>query len=145
MTENNQTPPPPPEEGSQGQQPPAQGQPAQPGAALTEKDSRLYAMLGHLGIAVSALVGVTIFAPLVIWLIFRERSAYVDEQGKEAVNFSIMLFIAYVVGWILAFVLIGFVILFAAWLLSIIFGIMAAIAANKGEHYRYPMTIRFIK
>jgi uncharacterized Tic20 family protein len=49
-----------------------------------------------------------------------------------------------VVGYILAFILIGFLVLLAAWVASIVFGIIAAIAANKGEFYTYPVAIKFV-
>lgn len=148
MSDTNATPPPPPEGGQSNQGQPQyqqpQGQPA-PAAPLSDSDSRLWATLAHVGIAVSSVVGITIFAPLVIWLIFRERSAYVDAQGKEAVNLSIVLFLGYVISIPLMFVIIGFLTLFILWVLAIVFGIMGAIAANKGEDFRYPFNIRFIK
>jgi uncharacterized Tic20 family protein len=68
----------------------------------------------------------------------------VELQAKESLNFQITLLIAYVIGWILAIVLVGFFILAAAWILSIVFGILAAVAANRHQPYRYPMNIRFI-
>lgn len=82
--------------------------------------------------------------PLVLWLVFRQRSRMLDDHGKEALNFQITLFIAYVVGMITTFILIGFLILFLAWLLSIIFSIMAAVAAYDRRPFRYPISIRFI-
>ena len=137
MTDDSTTPPPPEQ--------PAAGQPAAAPAPLSESEGRTYATLAHVGIAASAVVGITIFAPLVIWLIAKDRSAYVNEQGKEALNFSILLTITYIVGWVLAFIFIGFLVLAAAWIASIVLGIMAAIAANKGEHYRYPLNWRLVK
>lgn len=83
--------------------------------------------------------------PLVLWLVFRERSRMLDDHGKEALNFQITLFIAYVVGGITTFILIGFLILFLAWLCSVVFSILASIAAYQRRPYRYPLTIRFIK
>jgi len=145
MTDNSTPPPPPPPPPEQPPGgPPAGGQPSAPNP-LSESEGRTYATLAHAGIAASSLFGVTMFAPLVIWLIGKDRSAYVDEQGKEALNFSILLTIAYIVGWILAIVFVGFLLVGAAWLCAIIFGIMAAIAANKGEHYRYPLNWRIVK
>ncbi|MDO5493056.1 MAG: DUF4870 domain-containing protein [Nesterenkonia sp.] len=83
--------------------------------------------------------------PLVLWLVFRQRSRMLDDHGKEALNFQITLFIAYVVGGATTVILIGFVILFLTWLLSIIFSIMAAVAAFDRRPFRYPLTIRFIR
>lgn len=83
--------------------------------------------------------------PLVLWLVFRGRSRMLDDHGKEALNFQITLFIAYLIGAATTIILIGFVILFLAWLLSIVFSIMAAVAAYDRRPFRYPLTIRFIR
>lgn len=96
------------------------------------------------GIHLGGLV-VSWLAPLVIWLVCRERSQALDQHGKEALNFQITLFIAYVVGGILSIVLVGFLIIFAAWICALIFGIMGAIAAYNRQPYRYPLSIRLIK
>lgn len=109
-------------------------------AAMTESDERMWAMLGHLGGIVLGFV-----APLVVWLVYRERSAFIDDQGKEALNFQIAVAIGYVVGVVLIAIFIGVLVLLAVWAGSIIFSIMAAVAANRGERYRYPVTLRLIK
>jgi uncharacterized Tic20 family protein len=129
---------PPPPSGYGYQQP---GYPPTYGPApLSPSDERLWATLAH------ALPILTSFiAPLIIWLVFRERSRFVDDQGKEALNFQIFLAIAYLVGVVTAFLVIGFFILLAAWILSIVFGIQGAIVAGRGEPYRYPLTWRVIK
>lgn len=142
MTDNNATPPPPPEQPAAGQ--PAGGQPVA-AAPLSDSEARTYVTLAHAGIAASGFIGVTIFAPLVIWLIGKDRSAFVEKNAKEALNFSILVTIAYIAGGILSIILIGFLLIFAAWLGAIIFGIMGAIATNKGEEYRYPINWRIIK
>ena len=82
--------------------------------------------------------------PLLIWLFLRDRSAYVGDQAKESLNFQITLLIGYVVGWITVILLIGWLILLAVWVLSIVFGILAAVAVNRHEAYRYPLNIRLI-
>lgn len=82
--------------------------------------------------------------PLVLWLVFRERSRMLDDHGKEALNFQITLFIGYVIGTATTVILIGFVILPIIWLLSVVFSILAAVAAYQRRPYRYPLTIRFI-
>lgn len=122
-----------------GQTPPAYGQPVY-AAPLSPSDERLWATLAHVGGIVLGFI-----APLVVWLVFRERSGFVNDQAKEALNFQILIVIAYIVGGILTVVLIGGLILALAWLATIIFGIMGAVAANKGELYRYPFNWRIIK
>jgi len=130
MSEN---PPPPP------QSPPPPQQPYSP-QPMSQSDERLWATLAHAGIILFGFL-----PPLIIWLIFRERSAFVDDQGKEALNFSILVTIAYVVGSILTVILIGVLIIIAVGLATLILCIMAAIAANRGEQYRYPINWRIVK
>jgi len=89
-------------------------------------------------------VFLSFLVPLVLWLVFRERSRMLDDHGKEALNFQITLFIAYVIGTVTSIILIGFVILALAWLFSVIFSILAALAAYQRRPYRYPLTLRFI-
>jgi len=113
---------------------------AAPAAPMSDSDQRMWAMLSHLGGLLFWFV-----APLVIWLIFRERGRFVDEQAKEALNFQILMTIVYIVGIITTPIIIGFVILPVAGIAALIFIIMAAIAANKGQAYRYPVNLRLIK
>lgn len=111
------------------------------------KDVRNWAMLCHL----SALVGLLgngigfFLGPLIVWLIKKEEHPFIDDQGKEAVNFQITMFIAFMIALVLSFVLIGIPLLLALGVLEIVFPIIAAIQASNGTHYRYPLAIRFIK
>jgi len=87
----------------------------------------------------------SILGPLVMWLIKRAESPYLDAAGKEAVNFNISWTIYLAVAAFSMFLLIGFLlfpIVAVAWL---IFVIMASIKASDGVIYRYPLTIRLIK
>jgi uncharacterized Tic20 family protein len=83
-------------------------------------------------------------APLITYLVLKDRGAFVRAHTATALNFQLTLLIAYVVGYILLFILIGGLVLLAAWVAAIIFGIIAAIAANKGEFYTYPVAIKFV-
>ncbi len=130
-----QAPPPPGYGHQQPGYPPSYAAPT----ALSPSDERMWATLAHIGPVLTSFV-----APLLIWLVFRDRSRFVDDQGKEALNFQIFLAIAYVVGVITFVIAIGFVIMLVAWVLAIVFGIQGAIAASKGEPYRYPLTWRVI-
>lgn len=131
--------PTPPQAPGYGQTPPVYGQPAY-AAPLNPSDERLWATLAHVGGIVLGFI-----APLIVWLVFRERSGFVNDQAKEALNFQILIAIAYVVGSILLVILVGGLIMALAWLAAVIFGIMGAVAANKGELYRYPFNWRIIK
>lgn len=97
-------------------------------------------MLAHLLAIFTCFIG-----PLIIWLVKKDEHAYVDEQGKEALNFQITVVIAWFAAGVLSFLCIGFLLFPLIWIGDLIFCILACVAANKGEHYRYPVAIRFIK
>ncbi len=109
-------------------------------------EARTWAMLCHL----AALVGLLgngigfLIGPLIVWLWKRGEHPFIDEQGKEALNFQITMFIAFVVAGLLVLVAVGLLLLPILVLLEVILPIVAALKANKGEHYRYPIAIRFI-
>ncbi len=107
---------------------------------MSESDERLYATLAHAGIILFGFL-----PPLIIWLIGKDRSAYVDTQAKEALNFSILITIAYIVSSVLTVVLIGFFMYLAVIIVVLVFCIQAAMAVNKGQDYRYPFNWRIIK
>ncbi|MEV5026394.1 DUF4870 domain-containing protein [Paenibacillus sp. LPE1-1-1.1] len=110
------------------------------------KEEKTYGMLCHL-LAFSGLIiplG-NILGPLVIWLMKKDQSSYVDMHGKESLNFQISNAIYTIISGLLIFVLIGFIttpLLFVFWL---VFTIIASIRASEGNGYRYPLTIRFFK
>lgn len=80
-----------------------------------------------------------------MWLVKKDTMPFVADQGKEALNFNITVFIAAFVSGILTLVLIGFLLLIVVGIAWLVLTIMAALAANKGEAYRYPFTLRLIK
>jgi uncharacterized Tic20 family protein len=112
--------------------PKGQGQHYQP-----TPDDKTWAMLAHL----SPLVGLGFLGPLIIWLIYKDKSPFVCDQAKEALNFSLAVLIAVLV---LCATCIGIIVAPVVSIGAIVYGIMAAIDANKGTWYRYPYTIRMI-
>ncbi len=103
-------------------------------------------MFAHLATLVGIIIPFgTLLGPLVVWLIKKDTMPFVDDQGKEALNFNITVFIALVVSGILTLVLIGLLLLVVVGIAWLVLTIMAAMAANKGEAYRYPFTLRLIK
>lgn len=110
-----------------------------PGAPMGGTDDRTWAVLAHAG---AILFG--FLAPLIIYLVKKDESPFIRHHAAEALNFSITVFIAFVVSFILIFVLIGLLLLPVVGIGSLILAIMAAIAANRGEWYRYPINIRMI-
>ncbi|WP_449467189.1 DUF4870 domain-containing protein [Stenotrophomonas humi] len=116
--------------------------PPPPPAGANTSDDNSVALLVHLsGIFFSFIV------PLIVWLINKDKpeKAFLNENSKEALNFQITLLIAYFVSGVLMVVLIGFLTYAVAWIACVVFSIIAGLAANKGETYRYPVTLRLIK
>jgi uncharacterized protein len=112
-----------------------------------DKQDRTWAMFCHLT-SLSACIGIpfgNIIGPLVVWLIKKDEFAIVDEHGRESLNFQISLSIYSIVSFFLCFAFIGFLLLPAILIAGLVFVIIATLKANKGESYRYPLTIRFIK
>jgi len=110
------------------------------------KDERTWAMLCHLS-AMSVYIGIpfgNILGPLVVWLLKRDESSFVNEHGKEAINFHISMSIYVFVAGLLCVILIGVPILFALIISSFVFMVIAAVRANDGNSYQYPMTMRFL-
>ncbi|MFC7391435.1 DUF4870 domain-containing protein [Scopulibacillus cellulosilyticus] len=111
------------------------------------KNETTAALFVHLS-AFSTFIGIpfgNLIGPLVLWLIFRNQSGLVDENGKEAVNFQISFMIYFIISGILCLILIGFLLLAVAGVLWFIYVIIATVRAGEGKVYRYPLTIRFIK
>lgn len=123
---------------------PPQGAPAgapQPVAAapLSQEQDVQWASFAHLG-------GIVGFLPsLIIWLVFKDRGSFTNAEAKEALNFQITIVFAYIVGSILTVILVGAFIVWAAWIVSVVFSIIAFLKVKDGQHYRYPFAIRLIK
>ncbi|MBC9915426.1 DUF4870 domain-containing protein [Chitinophaga varians] len=137
---------------------------------MTLRDERNWGTFIHLG----GIVGSAIFRPagnvilvLVLWLIKRNESRFVDDQGKEAINFQITISLVSVLISILAGIFNGLWSLGSwmtggfffsngwswswgglhglLWVVNLIFSIIAAVKANEGVSYRYPFSLRLVK
>lgn len=123
----SETPPPPP--------PPAAA--AQP---LSPADEKLWATLTHVG---GIFFG---FIPaLIVYLVLKDRGPFIAAHAKSALNFQLTMLIGYVAGIILSFIIIGIFVIMAVGVVVLIFSIIAAMKANQGEFYTYPLSIKFIK
>lgn len=118
--------------------PPAYGDASVP-PSMNPADEKLWSTLIHLGGLFFAFL-----APLIGYLVLKDRGPFVRAHTATALNFQLTLLIAYVVGSILSIVVIGLFILMAAYVLNIVFCIIAAVKANRGEWYKYPLTITFV-
>ena len=112
----------------------------------TEKsDENKWAMFCHL----SAFAGLVfpfgnIIGPLIIWSLKKDEYHFVDDQGKESINFQISMTIYIIIAFLLAFAL-GFLLLIAVGVFHIIMTVMASIKTNEGLLFRYPFSIKFIR
>lgn len=110
------------------------------------KPERDWALFSHLSSFVGFFIPFgNLIAPLIMWQIKKEEMPFGSSQAKECLNFQISLTIYSLISGILCLILIGFLLLFALFIIWIVFTIMAAIKASNGEPYQYPLTIRFIK
>lgn len=106
---------------------------------LSPADEKLWATLIHVG---GILFG---FLPALIgYLVLKDRGPFIRQHTGTALNFQLTMLIAYIAGVILTFLLIGIFVLIAVGIVVIIFSIMAAIAANNGQTYTYPLSIKFV-
>ncbi|MEH6416015.1 DUF4870 domain-containing protein [Pseudomonas sp. CGJS7] len=110
------------------------------------QDEKTWGMLAHLSTLVGLLIPLgSVLGPLVVWLIKKDTMPFAADQGKEALNFNITVLLAMIVSVVLSIVLIGFLLMAVVGIGWLVLTIMAALAANKGEEYRYPWTLRLVK
>lgn len=111
----------------------------QPSQQLSPADEKLWATLIHIGgiffSFVPALVG---------YLILKDKGPFVRAHTATALNFQITMTIALVVGYVLTIIVIGIFIILAVYVVIIVFSIIAAVKANQGQPYTYPMSIKFV-
>lgn len=128
---------------------PPYGQPVndQPPLAGPTQDDRRWAMLCHLAALAGLFVplALNIVGPLVVWLFKREESAFVDDQGKEAINFNITASIVlFLLSWTV-FLLVTIPLLAIVAVAWFVLVLIAMLRANSGIAYRYPLTWRVIR
>jgi uncharacterized protein len=114
--------------------------------------------LSGLGLGLLSAATIGFLAPLVVWLVKRDDHGFLDHHGKEALNFQLTVLAALLTSILLAIpvVILGVltlgiglvaaaVVALAAFVAWVVFPIMGAVAASRGEGYRYPLTIRFVR
>ncbi|MEE9231488.1 MAG: DUF4870 domain-containing protein [Acidobacteriota bacterium] len=111
------------------------------------REARKWAVICH----VASLAGLLgnglgfVLGPLIAWLIKKDDHPYIDQQGKESLNFQLTMLLALMASGVLCLVVIGFFLLPVVILLMIIFPIVGAVRASRGENFRYPLTLRMIR
>jgi uncharacterized Tic20 family protein len=114
---------------------------------LPNNEERNWAVFCHLGGFAFYLLGFAlghILVPLALWLLKREQSAYIDEHGREALNFQISVTLYAIAVGALSFVLVGLLLIPVLAGFHIVLMIVASVRASQGEPYRYPLTIRLL-
>lgn len=147
---------PPPEgqpAGHQGTPGPGQGVPGRrPSDHGATSDDRVLAVLAHLSPIIAFIVSVgflSVLGPLLIWLIFRERSHLVRNAAATAFNFHITVWVAIIIGWICFLTIVLIPAAIVLWVLAIgaqvVFSILGAVRANRREIYTYPFQVPILK
>jgi uncharacterized Tic20 family protein len=102
-------------------------------------DEKTMAILSHILALVTGFIG-----PLIIYLV-KKDSPYVLAHARESLNFQITMTIAYIIAWMLVFILIGFVLIPLIIITNLVFIIIATIRASENKLYKYPLSIRLVK
>ena len=109
---------------------------------LSKVEEQNFTSLGNiLGIVIGFI------SPLIFWLMYKDRSKFLDTNLKSALNFQLTMIVAWVAAMILNAVTFGilFILFVAIGVLILIFCILAFVKTRNGEDYKYPMSIPFIK
>jgi uncharacterized Tic20 family protein len=121
----------------------------QPAAPLSEAEDKQWASFAHFGNIIS------LIPPLIIWLVFKDRGAKTNVEGKEATNWGINVAGILIINGILSLILVPLT--FGIWVIistliwivvvvvNLIFAILGGVKVNGGGSYRYPVNIRWIK
>jgi hypothetical protein len=118
--------------------PPAPALP--PSVPAASQDEKTLGIVMH----VLCLIGFPILGPLIIWLIKKDESAYLDAQGRELLNFQITYLIYAFASFLLIVFLIGIPLLFVVGIAMIVLTIIGIVRAAEGRVYRFPLTIRML-
>jgi uncharacterized protein len=105
-------------------------------------DDRVLGLLSHL---LAIIPGIGILGPLVIYLLKRGQSSFVEENAKESLNFQITVILAFIISGILMVVWIGYILMAILGVTELVLVIIATIRASENKIYRYPFNLRLIK
>jgi hypothetical protein len=115
----------------------------------TPARQRKLAMACHLaallGVVIPSAFLIEVVGPLVVWLVNRDESRLVDEQGAEAVNFQVTMTALYLACIPLMLVIVGIPLFYTLKLLNLVLVIVAAVRVQRGEDFRYPFNLRLVR
>lgn len=112
-----------------------------------ESQERIWGMLCHLT-ALLGLAGIpfgNIFGPLLVWLYKKKAYAIVDKQGRESLNFQLTMTILVLIAALLIYLKIGMMLIFVLASINVVLVLIASVQSYRGETFRYPFRIRFLK
>ena len=118
---------------------------------MSQSEERTWALASHVGSLVAAVVAMAFLAPLLVLLVQGEKSPFVRRHAVESLNFQISLLIYLTVAFAATLATLGVALLviipvgLVVAVLALVFIIQATMAASRGEDYRYPLTIRFVR
>lgn len=101
------------------------------------RDERIYAMIIYAISYFTAFVG-----PIVLWLLKKNDSEFIDYHGRQYLNFLISYIIYYMISGILVLILVGVILIWILGILQLIFTIIAAVRAFEGKYYTIPFIFR---
>jgi len=110
------------------------------------RQANTFGMLCHLS-GLALFIGIpfgNLIGPLVFWLIKKDEYEFVDDQGREALNFQITATLALILSGILCLIVIGVVLIFLVLGAIAVMSVYGAVQASKGERYRYPFALRLL-
>ena len=115
---------------------------APPAAGSLGDADRNFGIAIHLSPLVAFVFAPVLLAPLILWLIRKDQSSFVDDHGREMLN-ALLSFVLYHI--VAVITIIGMVALPVLYIVGVVNLVRGAVAAGRGELFRYPITIRFLK
>jgi uncharacterized protein len=111
-----------------------------------DQEIRNTAVAAHLSTLAGLVVPFgSIIGPLAVWLTRRDRDPFIDDTGREALNFGISIAIYGLVALVAALMLVGIPLLIAGVIAWVVLACLAAVKASQGQAYRYPLTLRLVR
>jgi uncharacterized protein len=115
-------------------------------AAAEDQQVRNTAVAAHLSTFAGLIVPFgSVIGPLAVWLTRRDRDPFIDQAGREALNFGISIAIYGSVLLVAALMLVGIPLLLVGVIAWVMLASLAAAKASQGQPYRYPLTMRLVR
>ena len=114
-------------------------------AAMSDSDQRTAAVLIHLSPIAASFVGLPFLGPLIGYLLVRDRGDFVRFHAAQALNLQLTTLLSAMVAGLLLLVLVGFVLLPAVAVASLVLMVIAAVRAGRGELWRIPVIVQFVR